>query len=110
MPTEASPGHQTNYLLSDLQLYIVCRSGQVLRQLLYGNTMLTGRLLVANIGSGALFCFKAFLISLYVLMHSTATMSYGLEVPVLLIVLHIYDHINLTNKELSSDKEKLEEY
>lgn len=43
-------------------------------------------------------------------MHSTATMSYGLEVPVLLIVLHIYDHINLTNKELSSDKEKLEEY
>lgn len=53
---------------------------------------------------------KPFLISLYVLMHSTATMSYGLEVPVLPIVLHIYDHNNLANKELSPDKETLEEY
>lgn len=43
-------------------------------------------------------------------MHSTATMSYGLEVPVLPIVLHIYDHNNLANKELSPDKETLEEY
>lgn len=84
--------------------------GWFIVQLLYGNTLLTGRLLERVLALERCWVLKPFLISLYVLMHSTATLSYGLEVPMLLIVLHIYDHNNLANKELSIDKKSLDEY